>query len=232
MSKTRVLCLLAFLTALRPLAADALPTLWGTYEVSYIYNTMIRDIDGFPQTPVEYSVGLFSSPLEIALVAGQYQIKIISGRQTGNEADKDVFDAAVSGDPANRDLDYFWDELVLVNNPDAIKYQTGFDGGNTNPLNDPEQWWHGTGYWVGDPQVSGSGDRIWGVGTTRDFNAIQGDRLWLFWTDSYSKDNLGGVTIELWQLSMAAPIPEPGTAVLLGAGLLGFLRRGRRGRRA
>lgn len=65
------------------------------------------------------------------------------------------------------------------------------------------------------------------LGDTTNITVAAGEQLWLFWNDSFTKDNLGGSTVKV---SLLASVPEPGTYALLlaGLGLLGFAARRRK----
>jgi hypothetical protein len=219
MKKILFICSMFLATVLFAGASYADPTLINTYEISYIYNSVNSDSAYAPGAAVEYSAGVFSAPIEISLMPGDYQIKLVAGRESGNEIDPQVFFVATGLDP---DAVWTGSGLVKVNNPGATPYKSGFDGGNTNPANNLNDWWYATYAWVGNTKTLGSGWDMWGLGTTRNFTAAPGDNLWLFWGDSYTKDNLGGSTVELWQLSQANTIPEPATMLLLGLGLVGI----------
>lgn len=196
--------------------APARAAVIGTHEVSYIYHSLASNASYAPINPVEYGSGVFSAPIVVSLAPGDYTLTLIAGRELDNVVDPTVFDAAVGAGA----LDAYWTSLVTVNNPGAPKYQSGFDGGNTNPLASPNSWFFGTAYWVGASEAVGAGNRFFGLGGVANITVGAGESLWLFWNDNYTKDNLGGVTVEV--ATGARAVPEPAIALLLVASLLGI----------
>jgi hypothetical protein len=181
----------------------------GTYEVSYMYNSMS---DGTkPVGSMEYN-GQWSAPIEVMLTPGDYFTKFVAGRITGN----DFYDYGYTG---YKDA---YDAYVPVLNPGSVYPATGFNGGNTDPINnDPALgWWYMVAGWVGTSETVGS--VFWGG----SFVVNPGQSLWLYWTDPWIYDNLGGVTVEVWQT--AAAVPEPATMLLLGSGVIGLAGYGRK----
>ncbi len=214
-----LLCIALGLQGLCATTAQAVVVI-GEYQISYLYHSLASNATFAPINPVEYSTGLFSVPVVVPLATGNYQLELVAGSESGNPVDQAVFDAAVG--PG--ELDTFWSSLVTVNNPGAPKYQSGFDGGATNPSNFQNTWFYAATFWVGTSEVTGAGNRFFGLGNTTNIAVAAGEQLWLFWNDSFTKDNLGGSTV---RVSLLESVPEPGTYALLlaGLGLLGFAAR-------
>ncbi len=180
----------------------------GTYEISYLYNSM-GDPNNLnrPVGSLPIGTSMSSVPIKVSLAPGSYYTSFVVGRITGN----DFFDFGIQ---EFRDA---YDDYVPLLNPGSIYPEMGFNGGNTDPThNAPEDgWWHMIAGWVGASETDGS--VFWGG----NFAVAPGQSLWLYWTDPYIPDNLGGVTVEVWQTA-AAPVPEPGTLALVGLGLAGL----------
>lgn len=210
---------LALITAL-VLSLVCLPTsaatYVGTYEISYLYNSM-GDPDNLnrPLSSLPIGTSMTSAPIKIELVPGSYYTNFVAGRITGN----DFFDFGI---PAYLTAYYAY---VPFLNPGSSYPAMGFNGGNTDPThnNPSDGWWYMVAGWVGTSETDGN--VFWGG----DFSVAPGQSLWLYWTDPYIPDNLGGVTVEIWQTA-STPAPEPGTLLLAGLGLasLGAWHRRRR----
>jgi len=148
-----------------------------------------------------------SAPLKVVLAPGTYYTKYVPGRITGNN----FHDYGYAG---YREA---YDDYVLTLNPGATYPAMGYNGGNTDPLhNDPaDGWWYMIDRWVGSSETDG-------ILVGSNFEVKPGESLRLYWSDPYLYDNLGGVTLEVWQTAAApSAVPEPATMLLLGAGLAG-----------
>jgi hypothetical protein len=192
---TALICLLS-----SPVIAD---TYIGTYEVSYIYNSMSNGV--MPTGSMEYN-GIWTEPIKVLLNPGSYYTAFVPGRITGN----DFYDYGYTG---YLQAYYNW---VPVLNPSSVYPATGFNGGNTDPLhNDPANgWWWMVAGWVGTSETQGT--VFWGG----QFNISPGQSLWLYWTDPWIYDNLGGVTLQIWQTPAAVPLPA--ALLLFAPGLVGL----------
>ena len=198
---------------------SALAVLIGTYEVSYITNSVGYD-EG-------WTSNVTAAALEVGeLVPGDYELQIVEGRLDGNPVDPGVFNNHY------RDIDEYWLVLETINSG-YIKYDSGFNGGNTNPAvntgyNTPNEystsWFLGVYYWLGDSLSDSGGvkDGLGGLGSTKTFTLESTTSLWFFWDDYWNHDNIGGTTITLTRISESA-VPEPSTMILLGCGLIGLV---------
>jgi hypothetical protein len=179
----------------------------GTYEVSYTYND-VYDTGGLnrPIGPILYN-GQNSAPVKVLLAPGDYFTTFVTGRITGNDFTDYGYQAA-------------YNAYVPLLNPGSVPPATGFNGGNTDPThNNPNDgWWYMIAGWVGTSESDTNGS-LFGGGI---FSINKGQSLWLYWNDPYIYDNLGGVTVEVWQTASAGPVPEPATMLLFGAGLIGL----------
>jgi len=209
-------CVVVALVTLVSGLAQAGPSLVDTYEVSYIYNAMTgtNADNSNPAGSLTYD-GLTTAPVYIPLSAGDYFLRFVEGRSTGNPANPNLWNGH----------DYW--PLVLANNPGAAEYETGYDGGNVHP-NATDFWRRDVRVWVGTSTTDGAASWAGGsLGAEKSFSLVAGQDMWLYWIDPYILDNLGGVTIELYSKSTGPIIPVPGALFLgcLGAGLCAALRR-------
>lgn len=171
----------------QPLAAKA-DSLIGKYEVSYMYNVMP---DSGPRNPegVQYYGGVATQPIRIDVEPGEYYLRIVPGRETGNPAF-----------PGYGYLDTFqW--LIAANNAGYAYPDTGFAGGTTNPWGDYGIWWRASFVWVGTSTAANAGrvGALGGLDSTYKFTVGKDEKIWLYWPDSGITDNLGGATLELWR---------------------------------
>jgi hypothetical protein len=192
---------LALLAMQGSAAAD---TLTGTYEISYIYNSMDGGGQYGPHNPegVQYYAGTPTAPILVTLEPGAHYVKIIHGLENGN--------AAYSG--YGYVNNYWW--LVQDNNPGATYPETGYDGGNTNPVGNYGMWWHGAAIWVGTSTAATDGvyTLLSGLDNTATFVIIEGQSIWLYWPDWVIIDNLGGATAEVWKVVIPVAIDiKPGS---------------------
>jgi hypothetical protein len=104
----------------------------GTYEISYLYNSM-GDPDGLNRPVGSIPIGSVSSaPIEVTLTPGSYYTTFVAGRITGN----DFYDY---GYPEYRAA---YDAYVPLLNPGSVYPEMGFNGGNTDPThNNPLDGW-------------------------------------------------------------------------------------------
>jgi hypothetical protein len=217
---------LTVLILLTPISAMA--DLIGTYEISYITNS-VDQAGGW--TSFKPAAPLFVGELGV----GEYELKIVEGRLDGNPVNPEYFNDYY------RNIDEYWEIIINEINPGYEKYESGFNSGHTSPAiktgyDEPNQyktnWFLGTYFWLGDSLNDPDGvkgSHGGSVGSTKTFSLESSTSLWFFWDDYWNQDNIGGITIELSQISGGpAPIPEPTTMLLLGAGLIGLAGLGRK----
>jgi hypothetical protein len=107
-----------------------------------------------------------------------------------------------------------------------VKWGTGHDGGSANPGSGV--WFSWTYIWVGNTTTNGTLHYVDRPGNEAQFTVQAGQKVWFYihdWNsqlgDKSGRDNLGGVTLELWRLNpvVGSGAPESCTEAALDAAL-------------